>query len=174
VPVVVRDRSEGLFPAEALEAFNVVVGEDAEIPAAGVLSTAVDLFRYAEALRRGGELDGTRILAPATLALATSNQTGTMPNRLWSYARELRDWPEFPAYIGLTFWLRGGGIFPTPFGTLASPATFGHSGAGSTTLWIDPARELVFVCLTSGLVEETRSFERFQRLSDLVHAAVVD
>jgi len=30
------------------------------------------------------------------------------------------------------------------------------------------------VCLTAGLLEESRSMDRFQRLSDLVLAAVVD
>jgi len=83
-------------------------------------------------------------------------------------------WDDFPAYIGLTFWLRGEGVFPTPFGSLASPGTFGHCGASTTAYWVDPARELVFVLLTAGGLEETRSMERFQRLSDLVHTAVVD
>jgi hypothetical protein len=32
----------------------------------------------------------------------------------------------------------------------------------------------VFVCLTTGLIEDSRNFERLQRLSDLVQAAVVD
>lgn len=173
VPVVVRDRSPGLFPAEALESFNILVTDEAEIPAAGAFATAADLARFAETLRCDGALDGARILAPTTLRLATTNHTGDRPNLLWSYARELRGWPEFPAFIGLTFWLRGAGVFPAPFGTLASPATFGHLGAGSTMFWVDPERELVFVCLTAGAIEETRSVERFQRLSDLVLASVV-
>ncbi len=41
--------------------------EDAEMPWVGVASTVPDMFRFAEMLRRRGELDGTRILAPATL-----------------------------------------------------------------------------------------------------------
>ena len=47
-------------------------------------------------------------------------------------------------------------------------------GAGSTIFWIEPERDLTFVCLTAGLLEESRSMDRFQRLSDLVLAAVVD
>ncbi len=175
VPIVIRDRSPGLFPPEALEALNDVVNHEAEIPGGGAFATAADLARFAEMLRRGGELDGARILSPAMVRLATTNHTGTRPNLLWSYAREMRaGWDDFPANIGLTFWLRGEGVFPTPFGTLASPGTFGHCGASTTTYWVDPARELVFVLLTAGGIEETRSMERFQRLSDLVHAAVVD
>ncbi len=174
VPVVVRDRSPGLFDAELLEAFNDLVDAEAEIPAGGAYSTVADLFRWAEALRCGGKLGAARVLSPAILTLATTNHTGLRPNNLWNYARELRGWPDFPAYIGLSFFLRGSGIFPTHFGETASPGTFGGIGAGSALFWVDPARDLTFVCLTAGLIEESRSFERFQRLSDLVLASVVD
>ena len=173
VPVVVRDRSEGLFPPEMLEAFNVLLKEDAEIPAGGAVGTATDIFRWAETLRRGGELDGVRVLSPAILKLATTNHTGLKPNNLWNYARELRGWDEFPAFLGLSFFLRGTGIFPTYFGTMASPGTFGGIGAGSTLFWVDLERDLTFVCLTAGLLEESHSIERFQRLSDLALAAVI-
>ena len=69
--------------------------------------------------------------------------------------------------------MRGTGIFPTYFGTLASPSTFGAVGAGSTLFWIDPERDITLVCLTAGALEESYSMERFQRLSDLVLSAVV-
>ena len=61
-----------------------------------------------------------------------------------------------------------------PFGLTASPRTFGGLGAGSTMFLVDPERELVFVCLTVGLVEESRNFDRLQRLSDLVFSAITD
>jgi CubicO group peptidase (beta-lactamase class C family) len=174
VPVVVRDKSEGLFPPSMLESFNFLLTEEAEIPAGGAVSTAADIFLFAEMLRCGGELDGVRILSPAIIELATTNHTGLKPNNLWNYTRDVRGWDEFPAYLGLSFFLRGMGIFPTYFGTMASPGTFGSMGAGSTIFWIEPERDLTFVCLTSGLLEESRSMDRFQRLSDLVLAAVVD
>ena len=172
VPIVVRDRSDGLFPPEMLEAFNVIIKEDSEMPAAGAFSTASDLFRFAECLRRGGELDGARILSPAIIRLATTNQTGTRRNSLWDYALEMRGWNEFPAFLGLTFFLRGTGIFPHWFGTLTSPGTFGSVGAGSTVFWVDPERDLTFVCLTAGLLEETHSVDRSGRLADLVCSSV--
>ena len=40
--------------------------------------------------------------------------------------------------------------------------------------WIDPERDLTFVCLTAGLLEESRNFERLQRLSDMILASVVN
>ena len=106
--------------------------------------------------------------------LATRNHTGTMPNDIWDYAVDARGWPVFPAYLGLGFFLRGEGTFPTPFGSLASPRTFGGVGAGSTTFFVDPQKELSFALLSTGLLEESRSTERHQRLADLVHAAIIN
>jgi CubicO group peptidase (beta-lactamase class C family) len=174
VPVVVRDRSPGIFEPELLEAFNVLVGPDTEIPAASAVSTVADLFRFAEMLRRGGELDGHRLFTPSMVRLATTNQTGDKPNGFYAFACQQRGWDPFPAYIGLSFWLRGHGIFPTYFGHLSSSRTFGGLGAGSSMYWIDPERDLTFVLLSAGLLEETRNLDRCQRLSDLVQAAVVD
>jgi CubicO group peptidase (beta-lactamase class C family) len=74
----------------------------------------------------------------------------------------------------LGFFLRGEGEFPMPMGLTTSPGTFAGLGAGSTIFWVDPERDLTFVCFTAGLLEEGPSFLRFQRLSDLVVAAVVD
>ena len=172
VPVVARDRSPGLFEPEALEGLAAALTEDTEIPAGGCLTTAADIARFADAMRRGGTLDGHRVLSPASLRLATTIQTGDEVNQLFVYAKDLRGWPDFPAHLGLGFWIRGTGIYPMPFGNLASPRTFGGIGAGSTMFWVDPETELAFTFLSAGLIEETRSYERFQRISDLVHAAV--
>lgn len=45
---------------------------------AGLLSTAHDYARFLEMIRRGGALDGVRILAPRTVELMTTNQSGTL------------------------------------------------------------------------------------------------
>jgi CubicO group peptidase (beta-lactamase class C family) len=174
VPVVVRDQTPGLFEPALLEATNILFTEETEMPAGGVFSTVADIYRFSEMLRRGGELDNVRILSPGIVKLATTNHTGTHRNDLFDYAREEYGWPEFPAYLGLTFFLRGEGIFPTPLGLTTSPGTFAGLGAGSTLFWVDPERDLTFVCLTAGLLEEVTSIYRFQRLSDMVVAAVVD
>src|SRR5262249_47810118 len=57
--------------------------EDAEMPWVGVASTVADMFRFAEMLRRHGELDGARLLSPATVELAARNWTGEKPNELY-------------------------------------------------------------------------------------------
>ncbi|MFN2376396.1 MAG: serine hydrolase domain-containing protein [Candidatus Binatia bacterium] len=175
VPVVVRDRTPDMFDPDLLEASAALLDERFELPAGGCLTTTHDFFRFAECFRRGGELDGVRILAPSTIRLMTTNQTGDVPNGLWDYARASHGWPVFPAYLGYGFFVRGEGAwYPTPFGLATSAGAYGGFGAGSNCFWIDPERELVYVYLSAGLMPETRSTPRHQRLSDLVHAAIVD
>ncbi len=145
--------------------------ELAEMPWVGAISTVPDLFRFAEMLRRGGELDGVRVLSPALLDQATLNRTGDRPNELYKQLALSRGWEPYPAYIGLGFSLRGEAICQHQFGNLSSPRTLGHAGAGSALFWVDPKRDLTFVCLTAGVMNEGDNVERFQRLSDLATAA---
>jgi CubicO group peptidase (beta-lactamase class C family) len=146
--------------------------EDAEMPWVGIASTVADMLRFAEMLRRRGELDGARVLSPATLELATRNWTGEKPNELTRARFQQRGWPPEPAYMGLGFALRGTAMCHHLFGTLASPGTFGNHGAGSTLYWIDPERDVSFVCLTAGVMDSLDNLERFQRLSDIAISAV--
>ena len=172
VPVVLRDPTPGLFDAAFVEAFSALLTEEAEVPGAGVLSTARDIFTWAEFWRGRGAAAGRRFLSPTIVDLAASNHTGAEPNRLFDYQRELYGWPAAPAYLGLGLFLHGEDVMPTPFGLTASPGTFGGLGAGSAIFWVDPVRDLTFVCLTAGLMEEGHSTTRFQQLSDLAIAAV--
>src|SRR5690606_13542318 len=105
---------------------------DVEAPHVGCASTCGDLYRFAEMLRREGELDGVRILSPAMLKLARQNHTGEMPNELYKRVAENAGWQVPPAHQGIGFQVRGTGVFHHLFGTLASPETHGNYGAGST------------------------------------------
>jgi len=174
VPIVARYATPGLFEPAMLESSNYLFTEETEFPAGGAIGTVSDIFRFTEMLRRGGELDGNRILSPSIVKTALTNQTGTLPNDIFDYAREMRGWPEWPAYIGLSFFLRGEGIFPTPMGITTSPGTFSGQGTGSTIFWVDPERDLTFVCFTAGVIEDGDNILRFQKLSDMVVASVVE
>ncbi len=171
VPIVPAFDNDSLFDPEAFHAMNLLATEDAEFAAAGAMGTAKDLFRFTEMLRLKGSYENTQILSPAMVENALRNHTGDTPNDIFDYTREMHTWPDWPAYIGLTFFLRGEGTFPCYMGTNTSPGTFCGEGAGSTIFWVDPERELTFICLTAGIMDETENMLRFQRLSDMVVAA---
>ena len=147
--------------------------EDVEAPHVGCAATVPDLSRFAEMLRRGGELDGARILSPRTIQLARKNWTGDMPNELYRAVAVRSGWDTPPAYIGLGFSLRGTKMVHNQLGTLTSPETFGNYGAGSALFWVDPELDVSFACLTAGLMTQAANIERFQKLSDIVVSAMV-
>ncbi|MEO6387264.1 MAG: serine hydrolase domain-containing protein [Croceibacterium sp.] len=144
-----------------------------EAPHVGCASTSGDLFRFAEMLRRGGELDGARLLSPAMLALARQVHTGTMPNELYKRVAENAGWEVPPANQGIGFQVRGTGVFHHLFGTLASPETHGNYGAGSTMFWVDPARDVSFALCSAGVMTQAANIERCQKLSDLALSAMI-
>jgi CubicO group peptidase (beta-lactamase class C family) len=151
----------GIFAAESNEAVWV-----------GSASTTRDLTRFADMLRRGGELDGHRILSPRMISLARRNWTGELRNEIYRAVALRAGYPPPPAYMGLGFSVRGDALVRHQFGTLTSPETFGNYGAGSTVYWIDPALDLTFVGLSAGLLSQAANIDRFQRLSDIAVAAV--
>ena len=146
---------------------------DVEAPHVGCASTSGDLYRFAEMLRRGGELDGVRILSPATIRLARRNHTGDMPNQLYKRVAEGAGWIVPPANQGIGFQVRGTGVYHHLFGQLASPETFGNYGAGSTMFWVDPAADVSFALCSAGVMTQAANIERCQKLSDLVLSAMI-
>jgi CubicO group peptidase (beta-lactamase class C family) len=164
IPIPVRGRDDpgrySLFEQQANEAAH-----------AGACASVPDLWRFTEMMRRGGTVEGARILSARTLALARRNWTGNMPNELYRTVALRAGWEPPPAFIGLGFSVRGEGIVHHQFGTLTSPQTFGNYGAGSTMFWVDPELDLSFVCCTTGLLPQAANIERFQRLSDMVVGA---
>ena len=94
-------------------------------PAKDGVSTVADLIWFA------AELQAPRLLAPQTLAEATSvafpGVTGVLPG--YGHQRP-NDW-------GLGFEIRDGKA-PHWTGAFSSPRTFGHFGQSGTFLWVDP------------------------------------
>jgi CubicO group peptidase (beta-lactamase class C family) len=173
VPIVAHDSSFGNMSAKDVEEHNQFITKDAEIPWMGCVSTAYDLFRFAEMLRRGGELDGVRILSPASVKQATTIQTGTLANDYYVRVMEEQGIKPPPANIGLDFQIRGEGIGPNSMGNLTSPSTYGKFGLGGTGFWVDPEREVTFVFLRSGLLEHLNDAVKYQRISDMAMAAII-
>lgn len=107
------------------------------VPAGNTVSNAEELSRFYEILRRGGELDGVRILEPRTLRRALTEQ---------SY-REIDFTLGFPTRYSLGFML-GADVL-----SLYGPDTehaFGHLGFTNIIGWADPDRALAGALITSG------------------------
>ncbi|HYS38792.1 MAG TPA: serine hydrolase domain-containing protein [Pseudonocardiaceae bacterium] len=107
----------------------------------GCVSTCADLVRFAV------ELQGPKLIAPATLAEATTvafpGLTGVLPGL--GHQRP-NDW-------GLGFELRDHKS-PHWTGARNSPATFGHFGQSGTFLWVDPVAGVACVVLTDRIFGE--------------------
>jgi CubicO group peptidase (beta-lactamase class C family) len=101
------------------------------------VASAHDYHRFMEFLRRGGELDGTRLLSPQTVATMLSNH---LPADLRTFAGPVHD---FPGNAGVGF---GFGVSvvidPARTESPAGPGLYGWSGAAGTTFWVDPRRDL--------------------------------
>ena len=171
VPIVAHDKSFGNMTGRQVEEHNLYITEKAEIPWMGCVSTAYDLFRFAEMLRLGGELDSTRIISPASVKQATTIQTGALVNDYYALVMKEKGVIPPPANIGLDFQIRGNVIGPNQMGNLTSPGTFGKFGLGGTGFWVDPERDMTFVFLRSGLLEHLNDTEKSQRIADMAIAA---
>lgn len=147
--------------------------EDAEMPWVGIVSTALDMYRFAEMMRRHGEGNGVRILSPTMVKLARRNWTGEKPNEVFKKLCQERGWPVIPAYLGLGFPLRGEAVGVNLYGSLTSPETMGGYGAGTTIWWVDPALDLTFVGLCTGVMNSDANYVRWRRLSDIAVSAAV-
>lgn len=173
VPVKIPHAGGAAQAASVIESLNRA-DESYEFAAGGVLSTTSDVFRFADALRRGGGDDHGRILSRALTEYAAQNHTGDLQNEFWDFNKEAADLPDFPANFSLLGgYVRGAGHFFTPLGITASPRAFGAAGSGSTGWMVDPERDLTVVFLSSGLVEGLAHFERLQRIYDLALASAL-
>ena len=100
---------------------------------AGVFSTADDLALLAQMLVQGGEVDGKRILSPATVAAMTKAQ------RL----------PGISTQRGLGWDIRS--PYSRVFNSAFPKGSFGHTGYTGTAMWIDPGSQTFMIILTSRL-----------------------
>ena len=103
---------------------------------AGLLSTARDYSRFLQMLLNGGQLDGTRILSPRTVALMTMNQAGP-----------LFDTMANGSGFGLGF------SIVERFGAdnLSPVASYGWGGAYGSNYQVDPPDHMVVVFMMNQL-----------------------
>lgn len=130
------------------------------VPSSSTVSTAEELARFAEIWRRGGELDGVRVLRPETLRAATAECRRLRPDVATGLA---------PIRWGTGFML-GSKRFG-PFGRNA-PAAFGHTGLTNVVVWTDPQRGLAAGLVSSGKPGRHPEAGRFTALLDTITAEI--
>ncbi|CAM5543801.1 serine hydrolase domain-containing protein [Streptomyces aurantiogriseus] len=136
----------------------------------GMVATAYDIHRFMELLRRRGELDGTRLLTPATVDLMTRNH---LPGGADLRTVGSRPAHDEPGNDGVGFGL-GVSVVIDPERTQApcGLGTYGWSGVATTTFWVDPSRDLTVQFLSQ--LRPRKSLKLYPDLKRLVHEAVTD
>ncbi|MFI6370419.1 serine hydrolase domain-containing protein [Streptomyces sp. NPDC050546] len=136
----------------------------------GMVASAHDYHRFMELLRRRGELDGVRLLAPGTVDLMTRNH---LPDGV-----DLRSFGSSPAHDvpgndGLGFGLNCSVVIdPSRTPVPSGPGAYGWSGVATTTFWVDPGRDLTVQFMTQ--VRPRSSHTVFRDLKRMVHEALSD
>ena len=129
----------------------------AEIPAINGHGSAASLARVYGALACGGALDGVRILEPASVERARSEQAAGHDPLL-----------DVPLRMGLGYWLAQPGVPSHAFGPGAD--AFGHPGAGGSVGFADPGARLGFGYVTNRMGSEIAIDPRARALIDAAYA----
>jgi CubicO group peptidase (beta-lactamase class C family) len=134
----------------------------------GLTSTMADYLRFCEMLRRGGELDGERILGPRTLELMTKNH---LKDNGDLSALAMGAFSETP-YSGIGFGLGFAMTMDAVASGSLSEGDYYWGGAASTIFWIDPKEDLVAIFMTQLMPSTTFNFRG--QLKNIIHSAIVD
>ena len=107
----------------------------------GLVSTTMDYLRFCEMVRRGGELDGVRLLSPKTVEFMTANHLGAAIEGGGSGEN-----PFGRGARGFGFGL-GWGVVTDPVAArvLGSAGEYNWGGAAGTVFWIDPVEDMVVI-----------------------------
>jgi CubicO group peptidase (beta-lactamase class C family) len=134
----------------------------------GLTGTSADYLRFCEMLRRGGELDGHRVLGPRTIALMHMNH---LPGGKQLTDLALGGFSE-TAYDGVGFGLG----FASTMGEVEAgglgAGDYYWGGAASTIFWIDPKEDLSVVFMTQLMPSGTFNFRG--QLKSIVYSSIID
>jgi CubicO group peptidase (beta-lactamase class C family) len=135
----------------------------------GLTGTSADYLRFCEMLRRGGELDGARVLGPRTVELMHMNHLAGGTKTLTDMA--IGGFSE-TAYDGVGFGLG----FASTLDEVASGGygrgDYYWGGAASTIFWVDPKEDLSVVFMTQLMPSATFNFRG--QLKNIIYSAIID
>lgn len=129
------------------------------VPAANVVTTAHELSLFFEVMRRGGELDGVRVLQPETVRTALTEQSHL----------ELDLSLGFPTRFGYGLML--GAQLLSLYGRDTQEA-FGHLGFTNILAWADPERASSVAVITSGKPALYPEIHRFYNLMQRITSSL--
>lgn len=154
---------------QALGGFNTNAFMENVWTCGNVYSTAPDLLRFGQIFLNRGMYGDTRILSPAAIALMRRNP---IPG-IGSWVGNQQETGEASYGYG---WSITGNTHYINNGSLLSPETVRHGGAGGVFIWLDPTYELASIYLSVEL--QPSSFKDHKSNSDLfingVTAAVIE
>jgi len=135
----------------------------------GLISTAADYHRFTQMLRRGGELDGVRLLSHRTVRYMTRNHLPGGAD-LETVGRPIFAETTFAGIgFGLGFSVT---LDPVANKVLSSPGEFAWGGAASTAFWVDPVEDITALLFTQLFPSSTHPLR--PQLRQLVYQALVD
>jgi len=106
----------------------------------GLVTTALDYYRFAQMLGNNGQLNGVRVLSPASVRLMSANH---LPPQLLSGEFGIGRQVMRP---GFGYGYNCAVVYDPPLANLPDgKGTFFWDGAAGTWFWVDPANDLVFV-----------------------------
>lgn len=134
----------------------------------GLTGTSADYLRFCEMLRRGGELDGHRILGPRTIEMMHMNHLAGGKDltqvALGSFSETANEGVGF----GLGFASTMGQV---QTGTLGA-GDYYWGGAASTIFWVDPKEDLSVVFMTQLMPSGTFNFRG--QLKSIIYSSIID
>ncbi|MDP2368576.1 MAG: serine hydrolase domain-containing protein [Rhodoferax sp.] len=146
-----------------MRVYNVDDAAKLESGGSGLLCTASDYARFLQCMLNQGELDGTRLLSPHTIAHMTADHLGNIPVNSGP-SREL-----LPAGYGFGLGVavrQSLGVAATP----GSPGSYFWAGLGGTSFFVDPRQDLFGILM----VQAPNQREHYRMLfANLVYAALV-
>jgi len=134
----------------------------------GMVSTAEDYYRFAQMLANGGELDGKRILSPATVKLMASNH---VPAELLTGQFGIGYQVMRP---GFGYGYNGAVVFdPLEANLPDGKGEFFWDGAAGTWFWVDPTNDVVFIGMIQRMLGPASPNLEYESRS-AVYGALVD
>jgi CubicO group peptidase (beta-lactamase class C family) len=134
----------------------------------GLTSTTADYYRFCEMLRRGGELDGQRILGPRTIELMTKNHLAGGRSLTEMALGGRSETASDGVGFGLGFAMTLGEVESGGYGS----GDYYWGGAASTIFWVDPREDLVVIFMTQ--LMPSGSFNFRGQLKNIIYSAIED